>query len=205
MPISLQGCCPGPAPTQVPKAPAVADSEKEVPLPSPHKGASLLGGWGHVGKNLRGPQKFKISQVPPRRVDPGYLSVGGDTRLQAFGNTTPWPGSAGRSALPWITRGPRVAWVCRELTPLAHTRAPRVTWVCREKHTPLAHTRAPPAGPSTRPYEEGSSPRVPGRTWAGSTPGSLSCGLKMPQDPPVCLRRFPRFREYRSSLCLVET
>ena len=38
----------------------------------------------------------------------------------------------------------------------------------REAHPPCSHARPP--GPSARPYEEESSPRVPGRTWAGRCP-----------------------------------
>ena len=53
-----------------------------------------------MGKNLRG-HRIEVQGFPSTPcVDPGYLSVGGDARPWAVGDTYPWPESAGRSALP---------------------------------------------------------------------------------------------------------
>lgn len=79
-----------------------------------------------------GGHRIEVRFPSPPCVDPGYLSAGGNAGPWAVGDTDPWPGSAGRSALP------------------------------------CSHARPP--GPSARPYEGGSSPRVPGRTWAGRCP-----------------------------------
>lgn len=200
MPISYQGCCPGPAPTQVPKAPAAADSE-EVPLPSLDKGASLLGGWGHVRKNLRGPQKFKISQVPPAawirgicqwEVTPSRRPLGTQRRglgLQGEAHSPGshvaprWPGSAG-SSLPLLTRA-----------------SPGWSASAGRSALPLLTRMHPPPGHPHVPMRKGPHPESLGGRGLAAPPGPSPVGSGCPRTLPSVSGGFHGLESIRA-LCV---